>query len=289
MHVKVRKAVIPAAGYGTRMLPATKAMPKEMLPLVDKPAIQFIAEEAAASGIKEILIIIGEHKYSIVDHFSPAPELADAIEDKHPDLAAQIRRLSSLAKISFVKQPEGIRGLGSAVLCAEEFAAGEPVAVLYGDDVIVSETPVTAQLIAAFERYGRGVVGVGRVPREDIVKYCTLKVAPLGGAEYAVGDMIEKPRPEQIMSDFAVLGRCVLPPEIFGILRETPPGVGGERQLTDAMSVLARRDGMIAVEYEGRRYDVGSKLSYAEAVVDVALSHPEIGAAFARWLRGKVS
>ena len=287
--MKIRKAVIPAAGYGTRMLPATKAMPKEMLPLVDKPAIQFIAEEAAASGIEEILIIIGEHKFSIVDHFSPAPELADAIEDKHPDLAAQIRRLSSIAKISFIKQPEGIRGLGSAVLCAEEFAAGEPVAVLYGDDVIVSETPVTAQLIAAFEKHGRGVVGVGRVPREDIVKYCTLKVAPLGGAEYAVSDMIEKPRPEQIMSDFAVLGRCVLPPEIFGILRETPPGVGGERQLTDAMSVLARREGMIAVEYEGRRYDVGSKLSYAEAVVDVALSHPEIGAAFARWLRGKVS
>jgi UTP--glucose-1-phosphate uridylyltransferase len=289
VQLKVRKAVIPAAGYGTRMLPATKAMPKEMLPLVDKPAIQFIVEEAAASGVEEILIVIGEHKYSIMDHFSPAPALADAIEKKHPDLAEQIRKLSRLAKISFVKQPEGVRGLGSAVLCAEEFAAGEPVAVLYGDDVIVSETPVTAQLIAAFERYGKGVVGVGRVPREDIVKYCTLAVEQTGEREYAVSNMIEKPRPEQILSEFAVLGRCVLPPEIFGILAQTPPGVNGERQLTDAMGTLARREGMVAVEYEGRRYDVGSKLSYAEAVVEAALAHPEIGADFRKFLEEKVN
>ncbi len=283
---KVRKAVIPAAGLGTRVLPATKAMPKEMLPIVDKPAIQYIVEEAAASGIEDILIITNRGKGLLEDHFDRAPELEERLAEdpgKAPVLE-QIVNISNLANIWYVRQKE-IRGLGHAVNCARNFIAGEPFAVLYGDDVIMGPEPVCGQLIRAYEEYGLGAVGVKRVSPADIRKYSSLKVEPLADGRYRCTDMVEKPRPGEEFSLFSILGRCVLPPEIFDILDKTGPGAGGEIQLTDAMKALARRDGMIAVDFVGTRYDMGNKLGVMQAGVEAALHHPEIGEAFREYLR----
>ncbi len=287
---KVKKAIIPAAGLGTRVLPATKAMPKELLPIVDKPAIQYIVEEAVASGIEDILIITSRGKDLIVDHFDRSPELEDRLL-KGGKLQAldEVKRIASLCNISFIRQKE-ILGLGHAVLQAKTFAAGEPVAVLYGDDVIMSDQkPVCRQLIDAYETYGKGVVGVKEVPTEQIVKYCSLAVEKIRGNVYACSDMIEKPKPEEIFSNFAILGRCVLPPEIFGLLEDTKPGAGGEIQLTDAMARLCRTEGMIAVDFIGKRYDMGNKLGIMEAAVETALRHPEIGKDFREYLKNLVS
>lgn len=283
---KIRKAVIPAAGLGTRVLPATKAMPKEMLPIVDKPAIQYIVEEAAASGIEDILIITNRGKGLLEDHFDRAPELEERLTG-NPEKEAmleQVVALSRLANIYYVRQKE-TKGLGHAVNCARTFVQGEPFAVLYGDDVIFGEDPVCAQLIRAYEEYGAGVVGVKEVSREAIRKYSSLKVEPLRDNLFRCTDMIEKPAPGQEFSLYSILGRCVLPPEIFDILDSTPPGAGGEIQLTDAMRTLARRDGMTAVDFTGTRYDMGSKLGIMQASVEAALAHPEIGTAFRAYLK----
>lgn len=283
---KIRKAVIPAAGLGTRVLPATKAMPKEMLPIVDKPAIQYIVEEAAASGIEDILIITNRGKGLLEDHFDRAPELEERLTG-NPEKEAmleQVVALSRLANIYYVRQKE-TKGLGHAVNCARSFVQGEPFAVLYGDDVIFGEDPVCAQLIRAYGEYGAGVVGVKEVSREAIRKYSSLKVEPLRDNLFRCTDMIEKPAPGQEFSLYSILGRCVLPPEIFDILDSTPPGAGGEIQLTDAMRTLARRDGMTAVDFTGTRYDMGSKLGIMQASVEAALSHPEIGTAFRAYLK----
>ena len=283
----VRKAVIPAAGLGTRVLPATKAMPKEMLPIVDKPAIQYIVEEAAASGIKDILIITNRGKGLLEDHFDRAPELEARLTGSPEKEAVleQIVHISRLANIFYVRQKE-TKGLGHAILCAKEFVGDEPFAVLYGDDVILGEDPVCGQLIRAWERYGKGVVGVKEVSEEAIKKYSSLKVEPLEGNCFLCTDMVEKPqRKEDILSLYSILGRCVLPPEIFGILERTAPGAGGEIQLTDAMAALAREQGMTAVDFTGTRYDMGNKLGILQATVEVALNHPEVGDSFRAYLK----
>ena len=284
---KVRKAVIPAAGLGTRVLPATKVMPKEMLPIVDKPAIQYIVEEAAASGIEDILIITNRGKGLLEDHFDRAPELECRLA-ADPNKAAildEVVHISQLANIFYVRQKE-TKGLGHAIGCAREFVGDEPFAVLYGDDVILGKDPACGQLIRAYEQFGNGVVGVKEVAREAISKYSSLKVEHLQDNYYRCTDMIEKPKPGEELSLYSILGRCVLPPEIFDILDKTPPGAGGEIQLTDAMRTLTRRDGMTAVDFTGTRYDMGNKLGIMQASVEVALNHPEIGKEFRAYLKG---
>ena len=283
---KVRKAVIPAAGLGTRVLPATKAMPKEMLPIVDKPAIQYIVEEAAAAGIEDILIITNRGKGLLEDHFDRAPELEARLTGSPEKEAVleQVVAISKLANIFYVRQKE-TKGLGHAILCAREFVGDEPFAVLYGDDVILGEDPACGQLMRAYEQFGSGVVGVKEVSREAIRKYSSLKVEHIQDNYFRCTDMVEKPQPGQEFSLYSILGRCVLPPEIFDILDNTPPGAGGEIQLTDAMATLARRDGMTAVDFTGTRYDMGNKLGIMQASVEVALRHPEIGEDFRAYLK----
>lgn len=285
--MKVTKAVIPAAGLGTRVLPATKSMPKEMLPIVDKPAIQYIVEEAVHSGITDILIITNRGKGLIEDHFDRVPELEARLTSGGPEkekILKEIVDISHMANIYFVRQKE-TRGLGHAVNCARSFVGNEPFAVLYGDDVIIGEDPACGQLIRAWEEFGLGVVGVKEVSPEAIRKYSSLKVEPIRENYFSCTDMVEKPQPGQEFSLYSILGRCVLPPEIFDILDRTPPGAGGEIQLTDAMKALARRDGMVAVDFTGTRYDMGNKLGIMQASVEVALQHPEIGQDFRAYLK----
>ena len=283
--MKVRKAVIPAAGLGTRVLPASKAVPKEMLPIVDKPAIQYIVEEAVAAGITDILIITNRGKAVIEDHFDRAPELEERLlAGNKTALYESVVEASKLANIFFLRQKE-TRGLGHAVNCAREFIGDEPFAVLYGDDVILGDVPATKELCEAYEKYEKCDVGIKQVTPEAILKYCTLKVDPLGNNTFAVSDMIEKPKPEQILSLYSILGRCVLTPEIFDTLDNTAPGAGGEIQLTDAIRTLTLRDGAIGVEFSGTRYDMGNKLGIMQANVETALRHAEIGEDFKAYLK----
>ena len=283
--MKIRKAVIPAAGLGTRVLPASKSMPKEMLPIVDKPAIQYIVEEAVKSGIEDILIITSRGKTTVEDHFDRAPELEDRLlKAGKIKQYEEMVRISNLANIQYVRQKE-TKGLGHAVWCAKSFVGDEPFAVLYGDDVIISEQPVCHQLCEAYEQFGKGVVGIKEVPTELVMKYCSLHTKPIMGNLYEVSDMIEKPSREQIISNFAILGRCVLPSSIFTILENTAPGAGGELQLTDAMRTLAITNGMIGVDFVGTRYDMGNKLGILQAIVEVGLKHPEIGEDFREYLK----
>ncbi len=282
---KIKKAVIPAAGLGTRVLPISKVMPKEMLPIVDKPAIQYIVEEAVAAGIEDILIITNRGKGLIEDHFDHAIELEARLEASgKTEMLQQVRAITNLANITFIRQKE-TKGLGHAVSCARSFVGNEPFAVLYGDDVIISDTPVCGQLCDAYEKYGKGVVGIKEVTPEQIVKYCSLAVSPICERVFSVTDMVEKPTPDQIMSLYSILGRCVLPPEIFDILDKTPTGAGGEIQLTDAMMQLAKTEGIIGVDYIGTRYDMGNKLGIMQAACEVALRHPEIAIDFKAYLK----
>ena len=284
--MKIRKAVIPAAGLGTRVLPATKAMPKEMLAIVDKPAIQYIVEEAAKSGIEDICIILSRGKHVVEDHFDRSPELEDHLLKKGKrEVYDEVVGISQLANITYVRQQEA-KGLGSAVLCAKPFVGEEPFAVLYGDDVIMGKDPVCRQLIEQYERHGLGCLGMKEVPFDQVTRYSSLKVDPLSGNVYRVSDMVEKPQtPEQAFSNFSNLGRCILPPGIFQILESLPVGAGGEYQLTDAMKVLAREEGMIGVDFVGTRYDMGNKLGIMQAAVETAVNHPEIGREFRDYLR----
>lgn len=274
---KVRKAIIPAAGLGTRVLPASKAIPKEMLNIVDKPAIQYIVEEAFNSGIEEILIITNRGKEAIEDHFDHAFELETKLA-QNPDkkeLLDSVKACANFGNIYFLRQKE-TGGLGHAVLCAKAFVGDEPFAVLYGDDVIISDNPVTKQLIDVYEKYNKGVVGVKEVDEESITKYCSLAVEHLENNRYNCTDMIEKPKKEEIMSHFSILGRVILPPEIFEILENTPKGACNELQLTDAMRTLAQQQGVIAVDYDGTRYDMGNKFGILQANIEVGLRHPEL-------------
>lgn len=276
MGKTVKKAVIPAAGLGTRVLPATKAIPKEMLPIVDKPAIQYIVEEAVASGIEDILIITNRGKEAIEDHFDHAIELETALKAKgKDDVLCELSECANMANIYFLRQRE-TKGLGDAVLRARGFVGNEPFAVLYGDDVIVGDNPVTKQLCEAYEKYGRAAVGIKEVTPEQIVRYSSMKVSPIEGRDYLITDMIEKPPIEKAFSLFSILGRCLLTPEIFSILEKTPLGVGNELQLTDAMKTLAIKDGMTGVDFEGTRFDMGNKFGIIEANITVGLSHPEV-------------
>mgnify|MGYP000893314336 FL=1 len=282
---KVRKAVIPAAGLGTRVLPISKALPKEMLPIVDKPAIQYIVEEAVSSGIEDILIITNRGKGIIEDHFDHVPELEQrlAASGRH-EVLQQLNQITNLANIFFIRQKE-TKGLGHAVSCAKSFVGDEPFAVLYGDDVIIGDDPACGQLCRAYEEYGKGVVGIKQVTKEQILRYSSLKVEPLRDNIFSVSDMVEKPAPDKVLSLYSILGRCVLPPAIFDILEEIKPGAGGEIQLTDAMRVLTLNEGMTGVDFTGKRYDMGNKLGILEATCEVALSHSEVGDGFRAYLR----
>ncbi len=275
--MKITKAVIPAAGLGTRVLPATKAMPKEMLPIVDKPSIQYIVEEAVNSGITDILIITNRGKGIIEDHFDRTPMLEKTLEQGNKtQLLNSIENIHNLANISYIRQIE-TKGLGHAVSRAKSFVGNEPFVVLFGDDVIIGDVPATKELIDAYYEYGKGVLGVKEVPAQDIYKYSSLKVEKLHDNIYKCTDMIEKPQNDnEVMSLYSVQGRCVLPPEIFDILENTSPGAGGEIQLTDAMRKLATTTGMTAVEYTGKRYDMGNKLGILKASIDVGLKHSEV-------------
>lgn len=284
--MKIRKAVIPAAGLGTRMLPASKASPKEMLTIVDKPAIQYIVEEAVASGIEDILIIISRGKTTVEDHFDRSPELEQKLlSSGRENEYKAMRSISDMANIHFVRQQEML-GLGHAVYQAKAFVGNEPFAVLYGDDVIIGESPACLELCNAHEQYGLGVVGIKPVPIEQVSRYSSMKLFPLDGNSYKITDMIEKPPRGKEFSNYSILGRCVLPAKIFSILENTPKGAGGEIQLTDAMKTLAVTDSVIGVEFSGTRYDMGNKLGYMQANVETALKHAEIGADFREYLKG---
>lgn len=275
--MKIKKAIIPAAGLGTRVLPASKALPKEMLPIVDKPAIQYIVEEAVKAGITDILVITNRGKGVIEDHFDHSIELEEMLKKRgNTEMVETLEKTAHLANIYYIRQKE-TRGLGDAVLRAKEFVGDEPFAVLYGDDVIVGEIPAIGELCEAYEKYGKSVVGIKEVPDELLVKYSSLKTEVLEDKIFSVTDMIEKPPIEKKFSNYSVLGRCVLDSEIFNILENTPLGAGGELQLTDAMATVARSDGMIGVEFSGTRYDMGNKFGILKANIEVGLDHPEIG------------
>ena len=283
--MKIRKAIIPAAGLGTRVLPASKSMPKEMLPIVDKPAIQYIVEEAVKSGITDILIITNRGKGIIEDHFDHTIELENMMEKRgNQKMLDELNGLANLANIYFIRQKE-TRGLGDAVLRAKQFVGNEPFAVLYGDDVIIGETPAIGELCEAYEKHGKSVVGIKEVSDELVVKYCSLAVEPLSEKTFAVSDMIEKPALENKFSNYSILGRCVLDSEIFDILERTPLGAGNELQLTDAMRELAVKYGMIGVDFSGTRYDMGNKFGILKANIEVGLKHPETAAELKEYIK----
>ncbi len=293
--MKVRKAIIPAAGLGTRVLPASKAVPKEMLNIVDKPAIQYIVEEAVAAGIEDILIITNRGKGVIEDHFDHAFELETqlAANPAKAGILSEVLQASNVgANIYFLRQ-KITKGLGHAVLCGKSFVGDEPFAVLYGDDVILNDDPVTAQLARVSEAFGCGVVGVNKVTTQNLPKYCSVGADPVPGQDrvFRVPYIIEKPSPARIeaeqLSHYSILGRVILPPEIFTLLEEgcaaTPPGE--EYYLTDAMADLGRQGKLMAVDFIGKRYDMGNKLGILQANCEVALSHPEIGPGFKEYLK----
>lgn len=273
--MKIRKAIIPAAGLGTRVLPATKSFPKEMIPIVDKPAIQYIVEEAVKAGITDILIITNRGKNIIEDHFDHSVELENLLKKRgRADTLEELDNLANIANIYYLRQKE-TKGLGDAVLRAKEFVGNEPFAVLYGDDVIIGEVPAISELIEAYSAFGKSVVGIKEVSDDLIVKYSSLKTEKINDKNYAVNDMIEKPSLETKFSNYSILGRCVLDSEIFEILEKTPLGAGNELQLTDAMATIARQKGMIGVDFSGTRYDMGNKFGILKANIEVGLAHPE--------------
>ena len=283
---KVTKAVIPAAGLGTRFLPATKACPKEMLPIVDKPTIQYIIEEALASGIKDILIITGHNKRSIEDHFDYNPELELNLREHGKDeLLALVKEIGDI-NLHYIRQKEP-KGLGHAILCAKSFVGGEPFAVLLGDDVVYNEEKsCLQQLLDVYDATGASVLGCQTVPQEKVSSYGIVASEATEDARiFKVNDMVEKPAVEEAPSRLAVLGRYVITPEIFAILEQTAPGRGGEIQLTDALKVLAKEQAMYAYDFVGRRYDVGDKQGYLEATVEYALRRPELREKFLRYLQ----
>lgn len=284
--MKITKAIIPAAGLGTRVLPATKAMPKEMFPIVDKPTIQYIVEEAVAAGITDILIITNRGKVLLADHFDASPELEMILEKSgKTEMLNVVKSISELANVSFIRQKE-MKGLGHAVLKAKSFVGNEPFAVMYGDGAIISEKPAIKQLIDCYGEYGEGVVGVKKVSEKDIHKYGSLKVEHMHNNVFKCTDMKEKPQtPEEVLSLYSIMDRCILPAEIFEILENTKPGINGEIQLTDAMREIAIAKGMTAVEFEGRRYDMGNKFGILQAQIEIGLTHPETGTQLREYIK----
>ena len=285
MQKKIKKAVIPAAGLGTRFLPATKAQPKEMLPIVDKPTLQYIIEEAVASGIEEILIITGKNKKSIEDHFDKSVELELELEQKgKTELLEIVRDISQMVNIYYIRQKEP-KGLGDAIYCARSFIGDEPFAVLLGDDIVDASTPCLKQMIDAYDEYKTTVLGVQEVARENVDKYGILDVKHIEDRVYKVKDLVEKPELDKAPSNIAILGRYIITPEIFDILEDLPAGKGGEVQLTDALKRLSKKEAMYAYNFEGKRYDVGDKLGFLEATVDFALKKPELKDSFMDYLK----
>ncbi|HTC63989.1 MAG TPA: UTP--glucose-1-phosphate uridylyltransferase GalU [Candidatus Saccharimonadales bacterium] len=287
---RVRKAVLPAAGLGTRFLPATKAQPKEMLPVVDKPLIQYVVEECVASGIDNIIIVTGRGKNAIEDHFDSSPELESFLEAKgKSDLAKLVHDIGNMVTFSYTRQKEPL-GLGHAVLVAKELVGNEPFAVLLGDVIIPGLNPATKQLVDVYQSTGKGAIAVEEVPRERTSLYGIVDVdqnAPVGGNKRTLNirDLVEKPSPAEAPSTLAVTGRYLLPPEIFDCLERTKPGRGGEIQLTDALRLMAKESGLLAYIYEGKSYDAGDKLGFLKATVEIGLENCEFGKDFREYLR----
>lgn len=280
----VRKAIIPAAGLGTRFLPATKAQPKEMLPIVDKPTLQYIIEEAVESGIEEILIITGRNKKSIEDHFDRSIELELELEAKGKnDLLKQVREISDMVNIHYIRQKEP-KGLGHAIYCAKSFIGNEPFAVLLGDDIVYNDKPCLKQMIEAYNEYKTTILGVQKVAALDVCKYGIVDGKRIEDRVYKVKDLVEKPSREEAPSNIAILGRYIINPAIFEILEHTKPGKGGEIQLTDGLKDLASREAMYAYIFEGRRYDVGDKQGFLEATVEFALRRADLREEFLDYL-----
>ncbi|WP_297712662.1 UTP--glucose-1-phosphate uridylyltransferase GalU [Clostridium sp.] len=286
MEKKIRKAIIPAAGLGTRFLPATKAQPKEMLPIVDKPTLQYIIEECVASGIEEILIITGRNKKSIEDHFDRSVELEMELEKAgKQQMLEMVREISDMVNIHFIRQKEP-RGLGHAILCAKTFVGDEPFAVLLGDDVVYNDQkPCLKQLIDCYGEYKTSVLGVQTVPAQDVNKYGIVGGIHIEDRVYKVKDLVEKPSIEEAPSNVAILGRYIITPKIFEILENTAPGKGNEIQLTDALLKLIEHEAMYAYNFEGRRYDVGDKLGFLQATVEYALRKEDLRDGFIEYLK----
>lgn len=283
--MSIKKAIIPAAGLGTRFLPATKAQPKEMLPIVDKPTIQYIVEEAVASGIEDIIIVTGRTKKAIEDHFDKSVELELELEKKHNEELLKIARdVSSIANIYYIRQKEP-KGLGHAVLTAKNFIGDEPFAVLLGDDVITSEVPALKQMIDMYDKYGRTILGVQTVASEDVSKYGIVQGNQIEDRIYTVQDMVEKPKREEAPSNVAVLGRYIITPAVFKHLEKQEIGAGGEIQLTDALCKLAKEESVYAYDFIGQRYDVGSKMGFLQATVEFALNREDLRDEFMTYLK----
>ncbi|CCC57885.1 UTP--glucose-1-phosphate uridylyltransferase GalU [Caloramator australicus] len=287
--MKVRKAIIPAAGLGTRFLPATKAQPKEMLPIVDTPTIQYIVEEAVSSGIEEILIITGRNKRAIEDHFDKSIELELELKSKNKyEMLELLDNITNMAQIHYIRQKEP-KGLGHAILCAKTFVGNEPFAVLLGDDIVDSKVPCLKQMIDVFNMYKTTILGVQEVDRSDVNKYGIVSGVKIDERLYKVSDLVEKPSVEEAPSNIAILGRYIITPEIFNILENTKPGKNGEIQLTDALKELLKKEAMYAYNFEGKRYDVGDKLGFLQATVEFALKRFDIRDEFMSYLQEVVA
>ncbi len=282
---KIRKAVIPAAGLGTRFLPATKAQPKEMLPIVDKPTIQYVVEEAVASGITDIVIVTGRGKRAIEDHFDISYEMEAELRGSGKDeLYDVVHDIAGLASIFYVRQKEA-KGLGHAISCARPFIGDEPFAILLGDDIVDGDVPCLKQLIDAYERYGGSILGVGSVPRDKISSYGIIEGERVDPCVHRVRGMVEKPSPDNAPSNIAILARYIITPAIFDILESTSAGFGGEIQLTDALLTLCAHEPMYALEFSGKRYDVGNRLGFLEANIELALKRDDLRAPLSAYLR----
>lgn len=282
--MKIRKAIIPAAGLGTRFLPVTKAQPKEMLPIVDKPTIQYIVEEAIEAGIESIIIITGRNKRAIEDHFDKSVELENELESHgKKELLNLVKDISNMADIYYIRQKEP-RGLGHAIYCAKTFVGNEPFAVMLGDDVVDSEVPCLKQLIDCYNQYKTSIIGVQEVPEKDVYRYGIVKGMYIEDRIYKVKDLVEKPKVQEAPSNIAILGRYIITPFIFDILENTIPGKGGEIQLTDALRTLISSEAMYAYNFIGRRYDVGDKLGFLQATVEYALKREDLKRPFMEYL-----
>lgn len=284
---KIRKAIIPAAGLGTRFLPATKAMPKEMLPIVDKPTIQYIVEEAVKSGIEDIIIVTGKEKRAIEDHFDTSFELEHNLEENEKwEMLEEVRRAADMADIHYIRQKEP-KGLGHAIWCARKFIGDEPFAVLLGDDIVESDTPCLKQMLDVFDKHQASIVGVQEVPWEDVFRYGIVDSEPIEGEErtFKANGLVEKPKREDAPSNLAIMGRYILTPEIFGILEDQPTGAGGEIQLTDAIATLGKSQQVLAYNFEGQRHDVGVKIGFIETTIHYALKNEEMREPLAAYMR----
>lgn len=283
--MRIRKAIVPAAGLGTRFLPATKAQPKEMLPIVDKPTIQYVVEEAVASGIEDIIIVTGRGKDAIENHFDRSLELQIVLERQgKEEQLREIERISELASFCYIRQEEPL-GLGHAILVAKALVGNEPFAVLLGDDIIDAEVPCLAQMISTFERYQSSIIAVQQVSKEETSSYGIIDPKPVEDSIYQILDLVEKPSPEVAPSDLAIIGRYILTPEIFEALEQTPPDEGGEVQLTNGLRVLLRTQTMYGLAFRGRRYDAGSKLGFLKATLQFALKRQDLAPGLREYLR----